>query len=52
MYRAAQIKRAEMLNEADAVEEAISVLYAVMTDTADDIEALVRWAICCVSASL
>ena len=41
MYRAAQIKRAEMLNEADAVEEAISVLYAVMTDTADDIEALV-----------
>ena len=23
MYRAAQIKRAEMLNEADAVEEAI-----------------------------
>ncbi len=41
MYRAAQIKRAEMLNEADAVEEAISVLYAVMTDTAEDIEALV-----------
>ena len=41
MYRSAQIKRAEMLNEADAVEEAISVLYAVMTDTAEDIEALV-----------
>ena len=40
MYRGAQIKRAEMLNEADAVEEAISVLYAVMTDTAEDIQAL------------
>ncbi len=41
MYRAAQIKRAEMLNEAEAVEEAISVLYAVMTDGPQDIEALV-----------
>ncbi len=41
MYRAAQIKRAEMLNEVDAVEEAISVLYAVMTNTSDDIDVLV-----------
>ena len=41
MYRAAQIKRAEMLNEYDAVEEAISVLYGVMTDAPEDIEALV-----------